>query len=161
MNAFEHMVIGAGAGALVAHLGGGNVGLLMIAGALAGPLPDIDTQWARRSRYPSHSKTCGLLSHRGPTHSVVAVLVVLAVVSVLFPVTWPQHQLLAEAFAAGYASHLVADAISPMGEPFFWPLSWRRFRVLPEHLCIHSGTRMFELPIAIGLLFICLSVRGA
>lgn len=154
MNAFEHTLIGAGAGALLAHVTGGDLALMMLAGALAGPLPDIDTQWARRSRYPSHGTSCGLLSHRGPTHSLVAVLVVLLAASVLFPPQWPHHLLLAEAFAAGYASHLIGDAISPMGQPFFWPLLWRRFRILPEPLCIHSGTRAVDLPIAVGLLLI-------
>ncbi len=132
---------------------------MLLAGALAGPLPDIDTQWAPRSRHPSHSKSCGLLSHRGPTHSLVAVVVVFVAVSVLFPISWPRHQLLAEAFAAGYASHLVGDAISPMGQPFLWPLIWRRFRVLPQRLCIHSGSRAFDLPIALGLLFLGLTVH--
>jgi inner membrane protein len=159
VNAFEHMLIGAGAGALVAHVAGGNLGLMMLAGALAAPLPDIDTQWARRSRYPSHARSCGLLSHRGPTHSLVAVAVVLAAATALVPLGWPQHALLAEAFAAGYASHLLGDAISPMGQPYFWPLIWRRFRVLPQALCVHSGTRAFDLPIALGLLLVGLTLH--
>jgi inner membrane protein len=159
LNAFEHTLIGAGAGALLAHLSGGDLPLMLLAGALAGPLPDIDTQWAHRSRYPLHSKSCGLLSHRGPTHSLVAVVIVLAAASALFPPQWPHHALLAQAFAAGYASHLVGDAISPMGQPFLWPLLWRRYRVLPQQLCVHSGTRAVDLPIAVSLLLVGLAVH--
>jgi len=79
VNALEHALIGAGA--LHAHLTGGDLPLMILGGALAGRLPDIDSPWAKR--YPPHSTSCGLLSHRGPTQSLVAVLVVPAA-SVLF-----------------------------------------------------------------------------
>jgi membrane-bound metal-dependent hydrolase YbcI (DUF457 family) len=132
---------------------------MMVAGALAGPLPDIETQCTPRSRLPVPRQVLWPAQSSRPTHSLVAVVVVVAVATWFFPIRWPEHQLLAEAFAAGYASHLVGDAISPMGQPYFRPLIWRRFRVPPPQLCIHSGTRTFNLPIALGLLFIGLMVH--
>jgi membrane-bound metal-dependent hydrolase YbcI (DUF457 family) len=159
VNALEHMLIGAGAGAAVAHLSGGNVGLMMLAGAVAGPLPDIDTRWSPRWRYPRNGAACGLLEHRGPTHSLLAAVVVLVVATAVFPVRWPQQYLLAEAFAAGYASHLVADALSPMGQPLLWPVVWTRLRLVPKSWRVRSGSRLIELPVALVLLFVGLTIR--
>jgi membrane-bound metal-dependent hydrolase YbcI (DUF457 family) len=127
--------------------------LMMAAGFVAGPLPDLDLRWASRWHRPVPGSPCGLFDHRGPTHSIAAAVVVLVLAGALFPSGWPQRELLAGAFAAGYASHLVADALSPMGEPFLWPLLWQRFRLVPwPQLRIPSGMRLLELPIAIGLL---------
>jgi hypothetical protein len=43
--------------------------------------------------------------------------------------------------------------ISPFGEPFLWPLTARRFRLLPHGLRVPSGTRLIELPLALAPLW--------
>ncbi len=156
MRRFEHVLIGVGAGALVAHVTGGNPAWLMAASGIAASLPDTDLRWANRWHRPKPGSPCGLLEHRGPTHSLLAALVVGLIAQVLWP-TWG----LSTAVGIGYLSHLAADALSPMGEPFLWPLSRRRYRVVPwRALRIHSGTRLIELPLAVAVLAVCLSVSG-
>ncbi|WP_322801514.1 metal-dependent hydrolase [Thermoflexus sp.] len=64
------------------------------------------------------------LPHRGPTHSLA-----LAVLwSLLGALLWKEPRL-AGAWAAGYLSHLLLDALTPQGIPWLWPLSTGRLRL--------------------------------
>jgi inner membrane protein len=96
----------------------GGVGVLALA-----RLPDVDL------RLP-------LVAHRGPTHTLAFALVVGAalagVASVLVGHAPPSLAVpWLVPFAAfvgvfGVCTHLLADAVTPMGVPLFWPLSGRR-----------------------------------
>lgn len=148
MRRLEHMLIGAGVGAAVAHLVGAEVVIAMGVAAVGASVPDLDLKWANRWDRPKPGSPCRLFDHRGPTHSLS--LAVMAGIALGLGVA-PWIGLLV---AVGWLSHLAADAISPMGEPFLWPVSSRRFRVLPRRLWLHSGTRLVELPIALLVLML-------
>ncbi len=56
-------------------------------------------------------------SHRGLTHSLLALITVVWVTSQVFP-------LFTLAVGTGYLSHLMADAVTSQGVPLFWP--WKK-----------------------------------
>jgi membrane-bound metal-dependent hydrolase YbcI (DUF457 family) len=133
---------------------GFDPGWSMLTAAVGAVVPDIDLQWADRWNRPRPGSDCKLLDHRGPTHSVsLAIMVGLAVGFGIAPAVGLM-------VTVGWLSHLLADAISPMGEPFLWPLSARRYRLLPRRLRIHSGKRLVELPIALVVLGLSLHLAG-
>jgi inner membrane protein len=79
--------------------------------------------WALRAVSFALSRTVG---HRTLTHSLLGVVIFVVLVS-------PTATLSAGLFlalVAGYASHLVADALNTKGVPLLWPVG-RRFRLLP------------------------------
>src|SRR4051794_22962016 len=122
MRGLPHALIGAGCGAALAHLLGGEVAVLALTGAVGSQLPDVDLAWGSRRAQPIPGVPCRLLEHRGPTHSLLAAFLICVL-------PWPLwlHQPLGLALGAGYASHLLADSLSPMGQPYLWPFSRRRF----------------------------------
>lgn len=71
----------------------------------------------------------GILWHRGPTHSVAACVLASGV-------TWAVLERLSPGLAAacafgvgaGYASHLVLDAMNVMGQRLLWPFSRKAWR---------------------------------
>jgi inner membrane protein len=101
--------------------------LAVCAAALGALLPDIDADESliRHSTNTARSDGClGWIvshimpSHRGVTHSGI---VALAVIGAAWH--WPVYWLIA--FAAGYVSHLAADALTRGGIPLAWPVRWR------------------------------------
>lgn len=146
MRRLEHAIIGAGCAAAVAHVAGLEPGWSMLVGVVGASIPDMDLKWSDRWNRPRPGSPCKLLDHRGPTHSLsLAVMVGFAVGFGVAP--W-----LGLMLTVGWLSHLAADAISPFGEPFLWPLTARRFRLLPRGLRVPSGTRLIELPLAVVVL---------
>lgn len=114
-NHATHVLIGAVGGALVyvVYMRWNDepvslLGLLSAAGlgAMAATLPDL----LEPAVHPHH---------RGPAHSVVALLGVTctAVESVSSDILTDDEKQLLLSLAAGYASHLAADATTPMGLP--------------------------------------------
>jgi len=89
---------------------------LVVAGSL---LPDIDhpASWVGRRTRPLSSCIAAILGHRGITHSLVAVAVL--VVSLLES---DYHQAQIWPLAIGYASHLMADMLTPRGLRLAWPM---------------------------------------
>ena len=86
------------------------------AAAVASLLPDIDHPGSKMGRrlwwlaWPIHL----LFGHRGVTHSLLAwIAATAAAVLLVGPV-------IGAAFAVGYGSHLLGDAITG-GVPFWWP----------------------------------------
>lgn len=80
-------------------------------------LPDIDTPKSfvgRRLRIISQ-----LLTHRGFTHSLVALFIIYISIFYLFN---PQTALYA---SLGWASHIILDVFNPTGVQLFWP--FKRF----------------------------------
>jgi len=132
----SHLIIGIGAGALLATATGADIqhiGLMAMAAGAGAMLPDID------HRHAPIRKRLGIignvllfwLPHRGLTHS----LLVLAIVSGLAVFLW---QLFGLALAAGYASHLLADMSTQHGLPILYP--WQaNFYVLPRGLRVTTG----------------------
>lgn len=161
MSGRTHLLTGALMGALVAKAAGQPAWQEAVTAAAVGALmPDLDVPtgsiwriaspalaaaalwlwttgpwpWARlvawaclalavAGRWVVHS----VLSHRGPLHSLLACLLVWALAS-----AWT-GEARAVALAAGYASHLLLDALTPAGVPLAWPAGGRvRLVVVPE-----------------------------
>ena len=85
--------------------------------------------WALRATSFTLSRTVG---HRTLTHSLLGVVLFVALVSPVAPLL-PD---LFVALVAGYVSHIVADALNTKGVLLLWP-SRRPFRLLPRG--IRSG----------------------
>ena len=83
----------------------------------------LPMSWALRATSFAFSRTVG---HRTLTHSLLGVALFVALVSTVAPLSTD----LFVALVAGYASHLVADALNTKGVPLLWPAGWR-FRLLP------------------------------
>jgi inner membrane protein len=143
MNRTSHMLIGAAGGLLVARAVGVDPFLCAAIGALTAPLPDIDQRWARSFDKPRAGAPAGLLEHRGPTHSVLAIVLLFGSLALA---GLPMGLVLAG--AVGYLSHLVADGISYMGVPYLWPFG-PRYRLLPYGWRTRSGS-VVEMGIALG-----------
>lgn len=79
--------------------------------------------WALRTTSFFLVRTVG---HRTLTHSLPGFVVFLILAWMVFG-RFPDLFL---ALAAGYASHILADALNTPGVPLLWPLDWR-FRLLP------------------------------
>lgn len=95
-----------------------------VGGACLGALlPNVDRlrSMAGRGTHPPGVVPSMVLPRRGPAHSLVVAAAAcagaswLCVARGLHAVTW-------FAVLLGYLSHLVLDALTPGGVPFFWPL---------------------------------------
>ncbi len=149
MNATTHAVFGVAALAGFSLLTGGEPPPLYAypAAAVAAWIPDVDNPRSRLGNGLSRSKNPFLnaatrplswalrtlsfalartVGHRTLTHSLLGVALFAALVSPLAPLLPGLYG----ALLAGYASHLVADALNKPGVPLLWPLGWR-FRLLP------------------------------
>lgn len=120
------------------------VAVLAAAGAL---LPDVDSDEATIRQATGTARHSGCLGrllsagvqllggHRGAlTHSLLAWLIVAAVSGVYFHGN--MHWV---AFAAGYLSHLLADALTVEGVPLLWPVVRRRICFLPRLVAVRTG----------------------
>jgi inner membrane protein len=133
----SHVALGASAWLVAQHFGlvppMGPEGVAAAAlGALA---PDIDhpSSWIGRRLWPLSKPLSLLLGHRGITHSLLAVVGGLAVLSLVRGE--PGLARMGAPLALGYLSHLAGDALTPSGVPLLWP--WRqRFGV---GLCATGG----------------------
>jgi inner membrane protein len=148
LNATTHAVFGIGALAGAALVTGAEPPAYVYPAAVAAAwLPDIDnprstlgnglnrlknptlnllsrpSSWALRTASFVLVRTVG---HRTMTHSVFGVLLF----SLLVLVFLGRFPNLALALVAGYASHVVADALNTRGVPLLWPIR-KPFRILP------------------------------
>ncbi len=164
MNATTHAVFGVAALTGCSLLVGDEPPLYAYpAAVLAAWLPDLDNprsrlgnglsrvknpvldavvrpaSWALRVTSFTLSRTVG---HRTLTHSLLGVVLFVALVSLVTPLS-PD---LFVALVAGYASHLVADALNTRGVPLLWPIG-RPFRLLPGG--VRSGGAV-EFVVALG-----------
>lgn len=97
------------------------------AGALGALAPDLDHPRAALSRRVGPlGLPFRLVKHRGAMHSAAAA----GAVAVAALAVTNELQAFALIAAAGYASHIVLDALTITGVPLLWPWS-RRFRLLP------------------------------
>ncbi len=148
MNATTHAVFGVAALAGASLLVGSEPPLYAYpAAVVAAWIPDVDNprsrlgnglsrtkspvlntiarpaSWALRAASFTLSRTVG---HRTLTHSLLGIALFVTLVSPVAPLS-PE---LFFALVAGYASHLVADALNTKGVALLWPSGWR-FRLLP------------------------------
>lgn len=87
------------------------------------------------ARVPDYDLYVPWTRHRGPTHSLLFVVLfagglaglALAVTRHLGLEPFPAVHLAAVVGVVAVASHLLADALTPYGVPLLWPLSDRRF----------------------------------
>jgi inner membrane protein len=113
--------------------------VLVVAASLSATVPDIDHPESTVShRVPLVGIIARFLKHRTVTHSLLAVVVVWALlVRFLYfnlPGGMPWNSL-AWALVIGYASHPLIDLLNEEGVQLFWPLPYW-VRVLPEPLAI-------------------------
>jgi inner membrane protein len=89
---------------------------LVVAGSL---LPDIDhpKSWVGRRTRPISTAIASVFSHRGITHSAIAVI---ALVALLRHAGYRGGGV--SALVIGYLSHLAADMLTPQGLRLAWPL---------------------------------------
>jgi inner membrane protein len=89
---------------------------LVVAGSL---LPDIDhpKSWVGRRTRPVSTAIAATFSHRGITHSAIAVI---GLATLLVHAGY--HRGGVSALVIGYLSHLAADMLTPKGLRLAWPL---------------------------------------
>ena len=141
-----HLIIGTAVGlALVANSHPPAPALVVTAAAIGALLPDLDSHGSLIARktgpfgwlYPY------FVSHRGITHSAVALVMVLLGVALLHR-DYPGSEMAGFALWCGYLSHLTADMVTKAGIPLLWP-SERKFRLLPRRLAIVTGGKRESL----------------
>lgn len=146
------------AGLLVAKLFGADDSTQFFTatvGGLVALLPDIDSpdSFIGHITGPVAWALNGLFGHRHLTHSLLAVFLVFLAGKWLFHLSTPYLA----AVVAGYASHLVLDALNPQGVPLFYPHP-KRFSIP----LVATGTvpdRLLGLGLFVLLFFVCANAR--
>lgn len=128
--------IAAGAASYVAIVGPDPTGII-IAG-VASILPDLDVYLP--------------IGHRGPTHSLLAVIALYAFLTAVYPS-------IATAVIVGYLSHLILDSFTVARIPWLWPMQ-KRFG-LPVFYTGGLGDCVFRWSaVALFFLFLFASMPG-
>lgn len=129
-----------------------SLSLILAAGVLGTSLPDLDLRYLRRIRWITR-----LLPHRGPSHSILGVLMIGGpLVYGLVAAGLPWFGL---AFAAGWVIHIMVDCLTPAGVSLFWPHRGR-LRLLPRCWCLRKLPNEYtgwSFPYALVLLFLLLA----
>ncbi len=117
----SHVVVGLAtwiAAAPLLHLSVANPVYLGLA-VVGSLLPDVDhpKSWVGRRSRPVSTAIAATLGHRGVTHSAIAVVVLIVLLSQA-----GYRRGLVSALALGYLSHLAADMMTPRGLRLAWPL---------------------------------------
>ncbi len=140
MEGRTHAAIGVAAGLLLASTMSADpvntVGLAAISG-VAALFPDIDSPESKISRRagPVRGLFAGV-SHRGLTHSLVALALLLLIIPLSF-------NLFVVVFI-GYASHLLADSMTKVGIPLLWPKA-QYVHLLPKGYRLTTGGQIETL----------------
>ncbi|MGL4344629.1 MAG: metal-dependent hydrolase [Cellulosilyticaceae bacterium] len=123
------VVLSAVAGVYVWPQTGGALALCTVAAGVGALLPDIDhpNSWLSNHvgilRYPFK-----VFGHRGATHSLLATLIVFAIIGGIFkggPITL--------GMTLGYLSHLLLDMLNPRGVPLFYPFTKEKYKIARIH----------------------------
>lgn len=123
----SHFLAGASLGVWLAA--GSRPEAVALAAGIAGTaalLPDIDSPRSYvGSRVPASVAVKLVAGHRGVFHSLLAAALFGLALFLYLRFKAPAYTFLAFPFAAGYISHLLLDALTPEGVPFFWPFKLR------------------------------------
>lgn len=155
MNGTTHMLGGALAALAVAPLVPHPMVIpFVVSAALAGPLADIDHPGSTYGRYLPAGVAkikgavvpyswrlrqehrfllvgrrvpfAGVMWHRGPTHSFLAMLVTAGLATAATVAVAPGYAgIVGLGVLLGYGSHLALDAINPTGQMLWWPFNHR------------------------------------
>lgn len=127
---YKTHIIGGTALAVLVHKYGLNMPELEMIGYYTGAmigslLPDLDhpNSWISRNTfilyYPFHK-----LGHRKATHSLLAVILLLIVLSLFFGINN-----IVLGIVLGYLSHLILDMFNPLGVPLLYPLIKDKYKI--------------------------------
>jgi membrane-bound metal-dependent hydrolase YbcI (DUF457 family) len=119
--------------------------LTMAVAVVAASVPDLDLRWL-----PRHPWIGRILPHRGPSHSLLGLLLVGGPPACgLFVVGLCGCGL---ALLVGWGSHILLDGLTPAGVALLWP--WRRrLRLLPRPLRWRPASRRRPRVASVVLLF--------
>jgi len=144
-----HLIIGIGSGlgaAVLLNLSVEQAALLTVAAAAGSLLPDVDhPKGMIRQKLGILGLPLNILPHRGPTHSLLAVVLLCTLAFFTYRLQ-PMFALTHPGLVIGYCSHLIADMLTIEGIPLFYPLNNSYISVLP----IRTGG-MIERVIALGV----------
>ena len=138
-----------------------STSLAIIFAVLGSLLPDLDARESKLSSVamggitplkPVARLLSRSLGHRGPLHSLLAVLVIAVCLSL--PLAFFLDPFAGLGLALGYLSHLLLDACTKSGVPLTWP-DTKRVHLLPPGLRFTTGS------VAEDGLFILLSLAAA
>ena len=153
MQGKTHAIVGANAVWITALAGQVDQGtiFLIVAGALAGLLPDIDADQAK-----IHYIGGGVLGmfkgnfiHRGFFHSWLAVLFIF-IISTIFLTQF--HPWLPIIITLAYLSHPILDGLTKSGVRFLFPL--KKFKLLPKKLGFKISGQFDNALFVIGALLL-------
>jgi len=142
----SHLILGGASGlattALVMSQNSGSAtqaGVIVAGGLLGSMLPDIDTPNSKLGRmlWPFSLIISKILGHRGPTHSIIGMLILftgLYYLDINYITRWPELygpypiSLPTISLLGGYLSHILGDALTKEGVPILWPMK-RKFKI--------------------------------
>lgn len=122
MTGRTHLTLGIASGLLIAAHFHTDTVLTVAAGALGALLPDIDHPQSIISGWIPGSGIVGLLGvrHRGFTHSLVFILLILAGWFAASQRVFIPYVIVG-AFCAGILTHFAGDMLTPQGIPLLYP----------------------------------------
>ncbi|MBL0849025.1 MAG: hypothetical protein EU981_02925 [Candidatus Liberibacter ctenarytainae] len=97
--------------------------------------------------------TTKIFKHRGYTHSLLSLFLYFQLLNQFLPLESTAYQGFRDSMIIGYASHLIADMLTPAGIPLFWPFSWRFCFPL-----LYSNSLLKEILVCVLFLIYALSV---
>ncbi len=131
-------------------------------------LPDIDTPRSTISNISPVTQTISkkiniIAGHRGPLHSLFFRSVITLLLRYLYASSYIEYTVFI-AGSLGYLSHLILDAFTPRGIPFFWPMVDKSYTIckrrgLRSSLCVKTGSTK-EDAVAILMTFILFFLAG-
>lgn len=98
--------------------------------------------------------------HRHFTHSLLGIMAIgggahYLVTHLLAPEYIPDGLIIWRAFMVGYISHPIADTLTDLGVPWFWPFPWN-IKIPPGHKAIRVTTgSLVERLLVRGALVVC------
>lgn len=126
------------------------------AGALIGPVPDVDVRWNKIGRRWINWRS-PWLKHRGPTHSLGAAAIVaiaLGMAAGAFQPSWAAPMALGVFLA--YLSHIALDLVNPSSVWVLCPFRshWRNRHGWAEGTPRESFAEVAVVALAVGLLWL-------
>lgn len=133
-------------GVLPIGLSSESISLAVVFATLGSLLPDLDARESKLSNVQIGGMTLvkplaralnRRLGHRGPLHSLMALLVIALFVAL--PLSVFLNPFAGIGLALGYLSHLLLDAFTKSGVPLYWPDAGRVW-LLPPRLRVTTGS---------------------